>query len=223
MGTFPIRYLGVPLSPGRLKATDNGVQITKVKARMQNWKSKFLSFGGRRQLVISVLQSLKLYWMAIFVFPSAVIHELDSCFCDFLWAQGDSSKGRCKVAWSLLCRPRTNGGLGFKQLTEWNRALVAKNVWVIVSNRDSLWVRWVKRFSLKDTNIWVCRRNTRWSWILAKILDLCHDMRRFVMVRVGNGLSTNAWEDAWLACGPFANLILSFSALVLLILHFHDG
>ena len=34
MGTFPIRYLGVPLSPLRLKMADYGVLVTKVKFRI---------------------------------------------------------------------------------------------------------------------------------------------------------------------------------------------
>ena len=69
-----------------------------------------------------------------------VIHEVESCFRDFLWAVGDASKGKCKVAWSLVCRPCENGGLGFKRLVVWNRALIAKNLWAIISSRDSLWV-----------------------------------------------------------------------------------
>jgi len=50
--------------------------VAKVKARIQNWKAKFLSFGGRRHLIISVLQSLQLYWMAIYVFPSSSYMKL---------------------------------------------------------------------------------------------------------------------------------------------------
>ncbi|KAJ9536543.1 hypothetical protein OSB04_un000295 [Centaurea solstitialis] len=100
-GVFPIRYLGVPLSPISLKVAEYGGLIAKVKARINNWKTKFLSFGGRKQLVSSVLQSLHLYWMAVFLFPSAVVYELEALCRDFLWAQGNSSKGKCKVAWDM--------------------------------------------------------------------------------------------------------------------------
>lgn len=57
-GVFPIRYLGVPLSPARLKVSDFSPLVVKVQQRIHNWKSKFLSYGGRRQLIISVLQSM---------------------------------------------------------------------------------------------------------------------------------------------------------------------
>ncbi|XP_024981684.1 uncharacterized protein LOC112518276 [Cynara cardunculus var. scolymus] len=47
LGSFPVRYLGVPLSQARLKLCDYAPLIAKVKGRIINWKSKFLSFGGR--------------------------------------------------------------------------------------------------------------------------------------------------------------------------------
>ncbi|KAJ9536529.1 hypothetical protein OSB04_un000281 [Centaurea solstitialis] len=206
-GTFPIRYLGVPLSPVALKTADYGVLVTKVKGRIQNWKSKFLSFGGRKQLICSVLQSLQLYWMAIFLLPSGVVHEIESLFRDFLWAQGDSSKGRCKVAWAMVCRPKECGGLGFRRLATWNRALVVKNIWSLVTNRDCLWVSWIRNHALRNMGLWTARKNTRWSWVLTKMMGIREDIRRFVTVRIGDGQTTNAWEDAWLPCGPLAEFV----------------
>ncbi|KAJ9536437.1 hypothetical protein OSB04_un000395 [Centaurea solstitialis] len=203
-GSFPIRYLGVPLSPVALKVADYGVLLAKVRARVNNWKSKFLSFGGRRQLIISVLQSLQLYWMAVFLFPSGVVHELEACFRDFLWAQGNSSKGKCKVAWDLVCRPFDAGGLGIKRLSVWNRAILTKNLWAVVTRHQSLWVR---SYILRGANIWAVRRNNRWSWLFTKLMSLRDVIRRFVSVRIGDGLMANAWEDTWLPCGPLSMVL----------------
>ncbi|KAJ9536466.1 hypothetical protein OSB04_un000347 [Centaurea solstitialis] len=207
MGTFPIRYLGVPLSPVSLKAADYGVLVSKVKLRLQNWKSKFLSFGGRKQLITSVLQSLQLYWMAFFLLPSGVVHELERLFRDFLWAQGESSRGKCKVAWELVCRPLDCGGLGFRRLALWNRALLAKSLWDIVIQRNCLWVAWISRYALRTDSVWMAKRSSRWSWVLMKIMALRTEYRRFMWMRVGNGLSINAWEDRWLTCGHLSQLI----------------
>ena len=166
MGSFPIRYLGVPLSPRTLKASDYGGLITKVRNRILNWKSKFLSFGGRKQLIISVLQSFKLYWMAVYVFPSSVVHQLESLFRDFLWAHGDSSKGWCRIVWFLVCRPKEMGGIGFKRLSVWNRALISKYIWDLAYPKSSLWVRWVRHHYLQDTNLWVVHPTSKWLWVL---------------------------------------------------------
>ncbi|KAJ9536540.1 hypothetical protein OSB04_un000292, partial [Centaurea solstitialis] len=232
-GSFPIRYLGVPLSPVVLRAADYGVLVTKVKNRLANWKSKFLSFGGRKQLIVSVLQSLQLYWMAIFLLPSGVVHELESLFRDFLWSQGDSSKGKCKVAWAQVCRPKECGGLGFRKLSVWNRALITKNLWTIVSHHDCLWGNWIRRYSLRHSNFWSARKSSRWSWLLNRMMSIRPEMRRHVRVRIGNGQTTNAWEDCWLDCGPLAmqipyrfvhNMAFDVDTTVKQLLDtFHDG
>ncbi|KAJ9535929.1 hypothetical protein OSB04_un000909 [Centaurea solstitialis] len=154
-GIFPIRYLGVPLSPVRLKRSDYGTLILKVKNRIQNWKAKFLSFGGRMQLINSVLHSLQLYWMGVFNFPAAVIHEIEGLFRSFLWHQDVMGRGNCRVAWDMVCKPKANGGLGFKRLGWWNKALLAQHLWDLATKRESLWVRWVLCDAFKGANMWI--------------------------------------------------------------------
>ena len=136
-GIFPIPYLGVPLSPKQLKVVDFAPLISKLKSRIHNWKNKFLSFGGRRQLIISVLQSLQLYWMSIFLFPSGVVHEIESLVHNFLWNLGESSKGKCRIAWADVCKPLVKGGLGIKRITLWNRALLSRHIWDILPYKRS--------------------------------------------------------------------------------------
>ncbi|KAJ9542442.1 hypothetical protein OSB04_028948 [Centaurea solstitialis] len=164
------------------------------------------SFPIRRQLVISVLQSLQLYWMAIFVFPSSVIHELEKILRSFLWAQGGEEQGKCKLSWDVVCRPRECGGLGFKKLKVWNRALIAKNLWDILVNRPTLWVAWVQRNTPFST-FWRMNKSNSWSWVLRKMLGLRCVIRPHIQVIVGDGRNTHAWEDKWLDCGPLATLI----------------
>ncbi|KAJ9536659.1 LOW QUALITY PROTEIN: hypothetical protein OSB04_un000132 [Centaurea solstitialis] len=207
MGTFPIRYLGVPLSPVFLKVADYGGLVSRVKQRVQNWKVKQLSFGGRRQLIISVLQSIQLYWMAIYVFPSSVIHELEGILRAFLWAQGGVVQGKCRIAWSDVCRPKDCGGLGFKRLSIWNRALVAKNIWDILVARPTLWVNWLRGLNVHAANFWVIRKSNAWSWVLRKMMELRDVLRPHIKVIIGDGRSTHSWEDTWLDCGPLVSLI----------------
>ncbi|KAJ9541060.1 hypothetical protein OSB04_027566 [Centaurea solstitialis] len=67
--------------------------------------------------LINMLKALgfhPLYWMAVYVFPSTVIHEFEGLFHVFLWSHGELSKGRCRIAWALVCKPKEAGGLGFK-------------------------------------------------------------------------------------------------------------
>ena len=203
-GTFPIRYLGVPLAASKLKVSDFAPLVLRVKQRIHNWKHKFLSFGGRRQLIISVLQSLQLFWMTVFMIPAGIIHELEALFRDFFWAQGHSSRGKCRISWDDVCKPRECGGLGFKRLATWNRVLLTKHLWDILIRRQSMWVRWIHRMYIWHRPVWTIPIRHTWSWIFRKIMDLRQHIRGFVRVSVGDGRNTNAWEDSWLHDGPLS-------------------
>ncbi|KAJ9536537.1 hypothetical protein OSB04_un000289 [Centaurea solstitialis] len=206
-GVFPIRYLGVPLSPVCLRVSDFAPLINKVKYRIHDWKSKFLSFGGRKQLIVSVLQSMQLYWLMIYLLPSAVVHELESCFRDFLWSQGEASRGKCKISWDTICGPISSGGLGFKRLGLWNRAFLAKHIWELLTHRNSLWVNWIWRHCIRQHSFWTLKPNQKWSWIFRRILDIRVSVRHFFRYQVGSGEGVNAWADTWLEEGPLSCII----------------
>ncbi|GJW15974.1 RNA-directed DNA polymerase, eukaryota, reverse transcriptase zinc-binding domain protein [Tanacetum coccineum] len=140
---LPVRYLGVPLITKQLSVNDCKPLIEKVKSRINNWKNKFLSYSGRLQLIASVLSSLHQFWATVFQIHKTVIKEMNRLFKGFLWCQGDLAKGRAKVAWSTMCKPKDQDGLGLKDMNLWNEALLSKHVWNIAAKKDSMWVKWI--------------------------------------------------------------------------------
>jgi hypothetical protein len=58
---FPIKYLGLPLSLGRLKRADLQPYIDKAVARLNPWKGRFLNRAGCTALVKSVLSSMPIF------------------------------------------------------------------------------------------------------------------------------------------------------------------
>ncbi|XP_062117273.1 uncharacterized protein LOC133831119 [Humulus lupulus] len=92
-GTFPLKYLGVPLRPTKWKAGDCGPIIKKINLRLHTWSSRHLSFVGRAQLIHSTLLGLRCYWMSIFILPQSVTKEIDRLCKNFLWGErGNRSK-----------------------------------------------------------------------------------------------------------------------------------
>ncbi|KAL8162764.1 hypothetical protein V2J09_014253 [Rumex salicifolius] len=51
LGSFPMRYLGVPLGSNRLSITEFSPVISKITWRVQSWSAKCLSYAGHRSLV----------------------------------------------------------------------------------------------------------------------------------------------------------------------------
>nr|GEX31322.1 RNA-directed DNA polymerase, eukaryota, reverse transcriptase zinc-binding domain protein [Tanacetum cinerariifolium] len=141
-GKLPVRYLGVPLVTKKIGVSDCKQLVDKVNQRLNDWKNKSLSYAGRAQLIAFVLGSMQVNWGSVFLLPKIVINDIEKLFKKFLWNNGDSGKGRAKVAWLDVCKPKDQGGLGFKSLEMWNKTLLVKHLWNIVANKESIWVKW---------------------------------------------------------------------------------
>ncbi|XP_021994968.1 uncharacterized protein LOC110891572 [Helianthus annuus] len=188
-GKLPIKYLGVPLLASRLLVKDCKVLVERMDKRIMDWKNKFLSFAGRLQLVISVLSSIHAYWASVFLLPSSIIKELENKMKWFLWGYGTAAKGRAKVAWKEVCLPKSEGGLGIRRILDVNRSLMTYHIYSILSERKSLWTKWVLIHRLKNRSIWdvPIQSNSPWGW--KKLLKFRHVVRPFFWSKIGNGES----------------------------------
>ncbi|XP_062084837.1 uncharacterized protein LOC133790985 [Humulus lupulus] len=171
-GSFPLKYLGVSLRPKRWLIADYGEIIKKIKNRLHVWASRHLSFAGRTQLIFSVLQGIRNYWMNIFLLPISAVHEIDRLYRNFLWGEKNNrSKFHCS-SWSQVCLPKVLGGLGFKEGSIWNKVLMAKYLWALSSKQDVLWVKWIDGVYLKGTSIWAYHLKSDVSWYWRKVCYL---------------------------------------------------
>lgn len=125
--SFPLTYLGLPLTLGRLKVAHVQGVVDKARSRLQGWQGRFLNPAGRRELVRSVLSSLPTYMLTALKVPKQLLEDLDKTKRRFLW-MGDSelSGGKCKVA-----RPTEFGGLGIVDLERFSRALRLRWLWIV--------------------------------------------------------------------------------------------
>lgn len=111
-----------------------------------------------------------------------VMRQIQSMFRDYLWS-GNGEKKHYPIAWEVVCRPRIKGGLDFKEILSWNRALLSNHLITLAqtaSDRDSLWVRWVRSTKLQNCTLWDCERkdndSTFWKDLLVLRDDLlCHN------------------------------------------------
>jgi hypothetical protein len=57
-GCFPFTYLGVPLIPQRLLASQYSLLLHKLESSVQSWMGKHLTFAGRLEIVRSILYDM---------------------------------------------------------------------------------------------------------------------------------------------------------------------
>ncbi|GKD22873.1 RNA-directed DNA polymerase, eukaryota, reverse transcriptase zinc-binding domain protein, partial [Tanacetum coccineum] len=127
-GKLPVRYLGVPLVTKKIGIANCKQLVDKVTQKLNDRKNTSLSYVGRAQLIASVLGSMQVYWGFVFLLPKAVVIDIEKLFKRFLWNSGESCKGKAKVAWKDVCKPKDQGGSGFKSL-KWNDGdYLSKNI-----------------------------------------------------------------------------------------------
>ncbi|XP_074313823.1 uncharacterized protein LOC141649019 [Silene latifolia] len=130
-GQLPFRYLGVPITCGRMKKSDCNILVEKLVSRIRSFGSRKLSYDGRLLLVNSVLTALYSYWVNIFVIPKGVLNKVNVICRNYLW-DGSADYIRVPlVSWEKVCSPKHEGGLGIRDSLAWNYATIGKLVWWI--------------------------------------------------------------------------------------------
>jgi hypothetical protein len=116
-GQFPIYYLGIPIHYRRLTIDEWKLLEERLQKRLNSWKGKVLSLGGRLVLINSVPSNMVLYMISFFLLLKGVLHKLDYYRSIFFW-QGDSEKKKYRlVKWNVICRSKDmEGGWVFMTL-----------------------------------------------------------------------------------------------------------
>lgn len=107
---------------------------------LSTWRVEVPSFVGRVTLVRSVVEALPTYTMQTPLLPKYVCMDLECMNRDFVWGMRDNGRTRHTTTWDQFCLSRKNGGLGFRNLHDFNKALLMKLDWGLMSNNEALWV-----------------------------------------------------------------------------------
>ena len=175
--SFPMKYLGLPLSVTRLKRIHFQSLEDRVAARLRPWVGKHVTMAGRTVLVKSVLTSVVIYFITVLDVPVESLLKIDSIRHAFLWAACDKvTGGKCKVNWELVCKPKVLGGLGILNLKKFAAALRLRWLWFEWDDNPKPWVGLGNPCSAKDEDLFAAATK----------------------VEVGNGNKASFWNSSWL-------------------------
>ena len=98
------KYLGFPFCVGRNKKEILSFIKDKAWKRIQGWKRKLLSKGDKEILLKTVIQSVPMYMMQVFLLPISLCSKLERMMTSFWWGRnGSNSRGINWMSWDKLC------------------------------------------------------------------------------------------------------------------------
>ncbi|XP_019100869.1 PREDICTED: uncharacterized protein LOC109132875 [Camelina sativa] len=145
------KYLGLPEQFGRKKVELFEYIVQRVKERTEGWNYKHLSAAGKEIVIKTIAMALPVFSMNCFLLPITICNEITIVVSNFWWGQDNGKRKIPWTAWKRLTLPKKEGGLGFKDLQAFNKALLAKQAERLLKNPYSLLARLYKGLYYPDT------------------------------------------------------------------------
>ena len=97
-----------------------------------------------------------------------------------------------------MCKQKASGGMGFRNLRAFNKAMLAKQLWRILQNPNSLVAKVLKSRYFPSGDILNAKLGNSPSYSWRSIHSSLNVIRMRTRWRVGNGKLIHIWDDKWL-------------------------
>ena len=126
VGSVLFTYLGLPIGANpRLEKTWQPL-LQLLERRLGSWGNKYISLGGRVVHLNSFLDAIPIFFLSVMKMLILVWKRIVRLQRDFLWEGIKRSRSIPWVSWSVVCKPKHEGGLRVRDLRHVNLALLAK-------------------------------------------------------------------------------------------------
>jgi len=192
------KYLGMSSMIGRSKKATFSFIKDRVWRKINSWNGRALSRDGKEVMLKSVIQAIPSYIMSLYLIPSSIIDEIERMMNSSWWGGGGNHKGIRWMAWDRLACPKSQGGLGFRNLRAFNLAMLAKQGWNLLNKPDALASKLLKSRYFPNSSFLEAKlgHNPSYDWqsIWSSQSILIHGCRW----KIGDSSRVRVMQDTWL-------------------------
>jgi hypothetical protein len=116
----------------------------------------------------------------------------------FWWGHKENDKRIHWMNWSKMGIPKSKGGMGFRDLTSFNKALLAKQFWRLWKTPNSLVAQLMRAKYHPDCSILKAPLSKKPSFAWRSIQSASGLIRDGLIWRIGNGEKVRIWQDKWI-------------------------
>jgi hypothetical protein len=192
------KYLGLPIYVGRSKSKVFAYLKDRVWKKIQGWKEKMLSKAGKDILIKACAQAIPAFAMSCFDLTKTLCEEISTMICRYWWAQQENENKIHWLSWEKLTKPKSEGGLGFRDLYGFNMAMLSRQAWRLLDNPNSLCGRVLKARYFPTSSILEATAAPGISYTWRSILKGVSLLKEGLVWRIGDGKNIRIWRDNWL-------------------------
>jgi hypothetical protein len=146
----------------------------------------------------AVVQAIPTYCMSVFKLPKALCSEINSLMMNFFWGHKEKNKRIHWMSWRKMSLSKAKGGMGFRDLENFNKALLAKQILRLWKFPDSLIAKIMKAKYYPESSVLEASCGKKPSFAWRSIQSSSDLIREGLVWRVGNGRRIRIWQDRWI-------------------------
>lgn len=173
----------------------------RILSKVEGWKEKLLNQAGKEVLIKAVLQAIPSYAMSIIRFPKTFCKEMCSIIARFWWSNNGKARGIHWKSWDYISGNKKDGGMGFKDFTFMNSAMLAKQAWRAFKNPSTLWASILKSIYHPNVELSTAKRKRGDSLVWRSLFHGRDVLKRSGRWLIGDGRRVDIQQDNWLPDG----------------------
>ena len=104
-------------------------------------------------------------------------------FARFLWTGGLACLRMAKILWKEIYKMKDEGGHEIHRLNDLNLATSFGYLWILLSDHESIWTKWVKAYHLRRMTTWDIRYPNEGAWYWWNLFKAWEKFKDFIFVQ----------------------------------------